>query len=98
MILAAASRCRRVRNRTARGGWRLSGVMDSKHLRRLLFVAIFVGTGFVALGARLYVLQVVRHEKYRTIADNNTQRVFYREPRRGDILDANGNLLATSVP
>ncbi len=59
---------------------------------------MLLGLGFLALGARLYVLQVVRHEKYRNIVDNNTQRVFFREPRRGDILDVNGNLLATSLP
>jgi len=57
-----------------------------------------LGLIFAGLGIRQGVLQVWRHEKYRRIAEFNTQRFFLREPRRGDILDANGNPLATSVP
>jgi cell division protein FtsI/penicillin-binding protein 2 len=42
-------------------------------------------------------LQVVRHEELTAKAQQYTQRTIRREPRRGDILDARGNLLATSV-
>jgi cell division protein FtsI/penicillin-binding protein 2 len=68
------------------------------HLRRLFFFAILAGLGFVGLGFRLYVLQVVRHDKYRDIVGDNTQRVFVKAPRRGDILDVNGHQLAVSLP
>ncbi len=68
------------------------------HLRRLLALAVLLGLALSALGYRLVVLQVFQHEKYRQIAGRNTQRVFLREPRRGDILDARGNPLATSIP
>src|SRR3954471_1059615 len=68
------------------------------HLRRLLLLALFVGLVYSALGARLVLLQVVWHDKYRRISENNTQSFALREPRRGDILDINGNPLATTFP
>jgi cell division protein FtsI/penicillin-binding protein 2 len=65
--------------------------------RRLLFLAILLGVAFAGLCYRLVDLQVFRHEELRAKAAQNTQREIFREPRRGDILDARGNLLATSV-
>jgi len=56
------------------------------------------GLAFVGLGARLYVVQVVRHDRYKDIVGDNTQRVFLKQPRRGDILDVEGHVLATSLP
>jgi cell division protein FtsI/penicillin-binding protein 2 len=73
-------------------------MVKSGHLRRLFALAILMGAVLVALGGRLVVVQVFSHEKYRRIAEVNTQRIFLREPRRGDILDAHGHPLATSVP
>ncbi len=66
--------------------------------RRLLTLALLLGAAFVGLGYRLVDLQVWRHGEWSTIAQQNTEREFRLEPRRGDILDAKGNLLATSVP
>src|SRR5688572_23910343 len=66
-------------------------------LRRLLFLALLLGAAFVGLGYRLVDLQVLRHPELQAKARQNTQREFTLEPRRGDILDARGNLLATSV-
>ena len=68
------------------------------HLRRLFVFAILAGLALVGLGVRLYVLQVVRHEHYKEIVGDNTQRTFLKQPRRGDILDADGHVLATSLP
>jgi cell division protein FtsI/penicillin-binding protein 2 len=65
--------------------------------RRLLVLVLLLGAAFAGLGYRLVDLQVLRHEELLEKAQNNTQHEFLREPRRGDILDANGNLLATSV-
>ena len=68
------------------------------HLRRLFVFAILVGLAFAGLGVRLYVVQVVRHDRYKHIVDDNTQRIFLKQPRRGDILDSDGHVLATSLP
>ena len=68
------------------------------HLRRLFGFAILAGLAFVGLGVRLYVVQVVRHDRYKDIVGDNTQRVILKQPRRGDILDSDGNQLATSLP
>src|SRR6266571_8500012 len=70
----------------------------SLHRRRLSILATLLGLVLAGLGARLVELQVLRHEKLKRIAEWNTQSFFLREPRRGDILDVNGNPLATSVP
>jgi cell division protein FtsI/penicillin-binding protein 2 len=65
--------------------------------RRLLALAFLLAVAFVALGFRLVDLQVLRHEELSIKAAQQSQRKIVREPRRGDILDARGNLLATSV-
>lgn len=65
--------------------------------RRLLMLALLLGLAFAGLGYRLVDLQVLRHEELKDKANDNTQREFLRPPRRGDILDARGHLLATSV-
>ncbi|MEK7683814.1 MAG: penicillin-binding protein 2 [Verrucomicrobiota bacterium] len=64
--------------------------------RRLVVLTSLLVLALAALGYRLYDLQVLRHETLLEAARDNTQRTFLREPRRGDILDARGNLLATS--
>ena len=38
------------------------------------------------------------HGRFQDVVDDNTHRVFLKQPRRGDILDANGHKLATSEP
>src|SRR5438552_7957435 len=73
-------------------------MVKTTHLRRLFCLAILLCAVLAGLGARLVELQVVRHQKFKRIAEWNTQSFLLREPRRGDILDANGNPLATSVP
>jgi len=65
--------------------------------RRLLVLAVVLGAALAGLGYRLVDLQVLRHQELSAKAEANTQRQMLLEPRRGDILDARGNLLATSV-
>jgi cell division protein FtsI/penicillin-binding protein 2 len=65
--------------------------------RRVLMLVILVIIAFAGLGYRLVDLQVLRHDVLSAKAQENTQLEFPLEPRRGDILDAKGNLLATSV-
>ena len=52
---------------------------------------------FSLLGYRLVDLQVIRHAQLSDAARGNTVRTIVREPRRGNILDSRGNLLATSL-
>src|SRR5512140_3454774 len=65
--------------------------------RRLLFLALLLAVAFGGLGYRLIDLQVLRYEELSARARDNTRREFLLEPRRGDIVDAKGNLLATSL-
>jgi cell division protein FtsI (penicillin-binding protein 3) len=65
--------------------------------RRLLLLAVVLGAAFAGLGYRLVDLQVLRHDELSAEAAKVTEREIFSEPRRGDILDAKGNLLATSV-
>lgn len=65
--------------------------------RRLLTLAVLLMAAFAGLGYRLVDLQVLRHDELSARAEQNTQRRFLLEPRRGDILDCRGNLLATST-
>src|ERR1039457_5700239 len=66
-------------------------------LQRMLTLTLIVCAAFAGLGYRLVDLQVLRHDELAKLAQDNTQREFRQAPRRGDILDARGNLLATSV-
>lgn len=65
--------------------------------RRCLLLAMLLCLAFAGLGYRLVDLQVLRHEELDAEARKNREREFLREPRRGDILDAKGNPLATSI-
>jgi cell division protein FtsI/penicillin-binding protein 2 len=65
--------------------------------RRLLWLALLLCVAFAGLGYRLVDLQVLRHRELSEQALRNTQREQLLAPRRGDILDARGNILATSI-
>lgn len=67
-------------------------------LKRALLLLGLVALSFAGLGYRLVDLQVLRHAELSALAQDNTQREYLSAPRRGDILDIHGNLLATSVP
>jgi cell division protein FtsI/penicillin-binding protein 2 len=72
-------------------------IKRQQQLRRALALLALVVLAFIGLGFRLVDLQVLRHDDLAKLAQDNTQREFWQSPRRGDILDARGNLLATSV-
>src|SRR5947199_364211 len=67
-------------------------------IRRLFGLAGVLFVVFAGLGARLVYLQIFSHDYYRRQADRNTQSWSVRQPRRGDILDVNGNPIAVSIP
>ncbi len=63
----------------------------------MVFLALVLGLAFLGLGYRLVDLQVLRFDELSAKARENTRHEYVLEPRRGDILDIKGNLLATSV-
>src|ERR1044071_6290177 len=65
--------------------------------RRLLAMGFLMAIAFACLGYRLVDLQVEQHEKLREESEEATRRVVLRAPKRGDIRDIRGNLLAGSV-
>jgi len=65
--------------------------------RRVLLLLVVMVAAFAGLGYRLVDLQVVRHDELTRIAELNTEHDFLKAPRRGNILDVNGNLLGTSI-
>jgi cell division protein FtsI/penicillin-binding protein 2 len=73
--------------------------MNNKvQIRRAVLLLVLLSAAFAGLGYRLVDLQILRHDELSAKAQHNTQREYRQAPRRGDILDANGNILATSVP
>jgi len=60
----------------------------------LLVLVVFVG-GIVY---KIVQIQVIDGDHYKSIAENTVYKSFIIEPNRGNLYDANLNLLATSVP
>jgi cell division protein FtsI/penicillin-binding protein 2 len=73
-------------------------MINRLQLKRALLLLVFLSAAFAGLGYRLVDLQVLRHDELSRLEQDNTQREFWQTPRRGDILDTHGNILATSVP
>ena len=65
--------------------------------RKLFALGLVLIAAFSGLGYRLVDLQVMRHGELSERAESNTRREFIFAPRRGDILDVKGNVLATST-
>ena len=61
-------------------------------------MALLLGGALGALGYRLVDLQVVRHDEFQALAQQNTVRTIERLPMRGQILDIHGTPLAISQP
>ena len=71
---------------------------NKQQVRRALLLLAFLGAAFAGLGYRLLDLQVLRHDELSAKAEQNTHREYWQAPQRGEILDVNGNILATSIP
>lgn len=66
--------------------------------RRVLIACFFAGILLLILIGRLAYLQIVQHETYTTLSDENQLTLIPIDPNRGLIYDRNGILLADNVP
>jgi penicillin-binding protein 2 len=64
---------------------------------RAVMAGLFAVVCFAVLVMRFWVLQVERHDSLSARADSNRMAVVPIPPRRGDILDRNGEVLARNV-
>jgi penicillin-binding protein 2 len=82
-----------------------SNVTIKDHLRethlynqRVLVASIILILSFLALISRTFYLQVIDHEHYSTLSEDNRFTLMPLPPTRGLIYDRNGILLAQNVP
>jgi penicillin-binding protein 2 len=74
-------------------------IRDSQRfLSRTLVAAGAVLLGLLALSARLFYLQVLSHEHYTTLSQDNRVKLVPLGPTRGLIYDRNGVVLAQNRP
>lgn len=59
---------------------------------------ILINLGFIAVLTKLFIIQVIDAEEYRSKARRQHESKISLYSDRGDILDRNGTLLATSIP
>lgn len=70
-------------------------LVQSKQFSRRAFLASAGQVGLLSLlGGRLYQLQVVDSDRYKTLSDGNRMRLYPQLPPRGRVFDRNGNVLA----
>jgi cell division protein FtsI/penicillin-binding protein 2 len=72
-------------------------IKREQQFRRALALLALVVIAFAGLGFRLMDLQVWRHDELARLAEKKMQQTSWCTAKRGDILDVNGNLLATSI-
>ncbi len=64
---------------------------------RLIVCGLFVGLGFPALAAKLFIVQVRDRERLVAYAEKQLHRTLRVRAKRGEILDARGRPLAVSM-
>jgi cell division protein FtsI/penicillin-binding protein 2 len=72
-------------------------MLNQLQLARAKLLLLLICLAYAGLAGWLTYLQLVCHDELAKMAEDNTQRKFWQAARRGDILDVNGNILATSV-
>ena len=60
---------------------------------RLIVLQVAVIVVFAALGICFWVLQIIQHDKYEEMAENNHQRTLALRAPRGILFDRNGKVL-----
>ena len=68
--------------------------IKDKIIRRVLLLGVFQMSLLSLIISRLYKLQIIENDKYKTQADNNRINFIIHTPHRGEILDSNGITLA----
>lgn len=66
--------------------------------RRILVISIIITILTLILAGRLFTLQVIQHKHYTTLSKQNAIDLNPIEPRRGNIYDRNGIILAKNIP
>jgi penicillin-binding protein 2 len=66
---------------------------EGRTAARVKLLALFVAVMFVALSTRLWFLQVLASEQYRSQASRNSVRLVEQPAQRGKIVDAQGRTL-----
>ena len=74
--------------------------MESKKdiLWRVYLIYFFICLFAVAIISKIFIIQFSEGEEWRAKADRFSTKFFDIEAVRGNIYDANGSLLATSLP
>jgi penicillin-binding protein 2 len=65
---------------------------------RAILLLVFCGALLLALFTRLFFLQVIAHDHFTTLSDDNRVKLQAIAPNRGLIYDRNGILLADNLP
>ena len=71
---------------------------EAQTVKRLRYLARFCCAWGVLLLGRLIYLQVLNHEDYQRLAQQQQEREVEIDAPRGDIIDRNGQRLAMSLP
>lgn len=74
---------------------RLTNEAFQRRLRRAQIVIVILS---IIMFVRLFQLMIIEGRTYKTLAENNRQRILYIEPERGIIYDRNGIPLVKNVP
>lgn len=72
--------------------------MRKQKENRITFLQIVFALMFFAIFIKLFTLMINQGEYYRDLSDNRKVQEVDEIASRGDILDRNGNVLATTVP
>jgi len=67
-------------------------------MSRIIALIIFGGVLLLVLFSRLWYLQVVEHEHFTTLSEDNRVKLQPIPPNRGLIFDRNGTLMAENLP
>ncbi|MGO3017660.1 MAG: penicillin-binding transpeptidase domain-containing protein [Anaerococcus sp.] len=72
--------------------------MKKQKEHRLIFIQVIFGILFAIIAIRLFSLMVSKGDYYRELSDNRKVQEVDELASRGNILDKNGNILATTIP
>ncbi|WP_347938884.1 penicillin-binding protein 2 [Rickettsia oklahomensis] len=74
-------------------------ILHGELISRRAFVIGVGKLGFLSLlGIRMFYLQLIKSEEYKTLSDKNRINFVVLPPSRGSIYDLDGNILATNKP